>query len=148
MHSRATSKTSLFLMELIIVILFFSLASAVCVQLFAKSHLLSQENRKQNESIVWVQNISESFLASYDDTNALLTLFPGSILVDNCLTIYLDSDFETTEDANSSYTIKTTFSQSASMKYAKIVIWDRESSTKLQSLDLCKHIPERSRSHE
>ena len=36
-----SSRSALFLMELIFSILFFALASAVCVQLFVKAHLLS-----------------------------------------------------------------------------------------------------------
>ena len=35
---RTHSGSSLFLMELILAILFFSVASAVCVQLFARAH--------------------------------------------------------------------------------------------------------------
>lgn len=44
MTRKYTSHTSgLFLLELILAILFFSIASAVCVQLFVKSHLLSSQ---------------------------------------------------------------------------------------------------------
>ena len=42
-HNHMTHKSSLFLLELILAILFFSIASAVCVQLFVKSHLLSTQ---------------------------------------------------------------------------------------------------------
>lgn len=42
-RSRARS-SSLFLMELILAILFFSVASAVCVQFFVKSHLMSRDS--------------------------------------------------------------------------------------------------------
>ncbi len=42
-RSRARS-SSLFLMELILAILFFSVASAVCVEFFVKSHLLSRDS--------------------------------------------------------------------------------------------------------
>lgn len=42
-RSRARS-SSLFLMELILAILFFSVASAVCVQFFVKSHIMSQSS--------------------------------------------------------------------------------------------------------
>ena len=38
-------------MEMIIAILFFSLASAVCIQLFAKSHLLSTQTVNQNHAV-------------------------------------------------------------------------------------------------
>ena len=43
-RSRAQS-SSLFLMELILAILFFSVTSAVCVQFFVKSHLLSRDSK-------------------------------------------------------------------------------------------------------
>lgn len=49
-RSRARS-SSLFLMELILAILFFSVASAVCVQFFVKSHLLSRDSDALNHAV-------------------------------------------------------------------------------------------------
>ena len=43
MKVRESSKSSLFLLELMISIVFFALAAAGCVQVFAKAHMLSQE---------------------------------------------------------------------------------------------------------
>lgn len=43
MSTRNSSKSSLFLIELIIAILFFSIGSAVCVRAFMKAHSLSTE---------------------------------------------------------------------------------------------------------
>ena len=43
MSTRNSSKSSLFLIELIIAILFFSIGSAVCVRAFVKAHSLSTE---------------------------------------------------------------------------------------------------------
>ena len=54
-----SSKSSLFLMEILICILFFSIASAFCVQLFAKAHLLDQKTGRQNLTVMWTQNLSE-----------------------------------------------------------------------------------------
>ncbi len=54
-----SSKSSLFLMEILICILFFSIASAICVQLFAKAHLLDQKTGQQNLTIMWTQNLAE-----------------------------------------------------------------------------------------
>lgn len=42
-HKYTSHSSSLFLIELILAILFFSIASAVCVQLFVKSHSLSKK---------------------------------------------------------------------------------------------------------
>lgn len=49
-RNRARS-SSLFLMELIISILFFSVFSAVCVQFFVKSHLLSNDANALNHAV-------------------------------------------------------------------------------------------------
>ena len=56
-HSRST----LFLLELIIAIFFFSVASTVCIQLFAKSHLLSKQTINENHAVTQTQNLAESF---------------------------------------------------------------------------------------
>ncbi len=56
-----TSKSSMFLMELIIAILFFSLASAVCIQLFVKSHLLSSAASDDSRALLLCQNLSEIY---------------------------------------------------------------------------------------
>lgn len=66
------SKSSLFLMELIISILFFSIASAVCIQLFVKAHLLNNRTQEQNQTVVWSQNLAELWRA-YDGDNLLIS---------------------------------------------------------------------------
>lgn len=62
-------------MELIISILFFALASAVCIQLFVKAHLLGNETMEQNKAIMWCQNLAELFTecdGSLDEIYSLL----------------------------------------------------------------------------
>ena len=63
---------------MIIAILFFSLASAVCIQLFAKSHLLSTQTVNQNHAVIQAQNLAESYLALEGDINAMQDLFSPS----------------------------------------------------------------------
>lgn len=63
--------SSLFLLELIFAILFFSITSAVCVQVFVKSHILNQEaqiltlasqkTRDAAELLVSTDSLSDSF---------------------------------------------------------------------------------------
>lgn len=57
-RNRARS-SSLFLLELILAILFFSLASAVCVQFFVKAHLLSHNARNLNHAVNECSGIAE-----------------------------------------------------------------------------------------
>ena len=72
------SRSSLFLMELVIVILFFSLSSAVCVKLFVKAHQMDQNTVNMNHAMIWIQNYAEQFRANPTDMNE---------------TIYLDKDW-------------------------------------------------------
>lgn len=62
-----TSRSSLFLIELTISILFFALASAACIQLFVKAHLLDQNTQELNQTVVWSQNLAELWNASDAD---------------------------------------------------------------------------------
>ena len=73
-----TSKSGLFLMELIMSIMFFSLASAVCVELFVRSHTLSKSSVELNHAVVECDSVAEfiqgaggnieqdSFIYTYD----------------------------------------------------------------------------------
>ena len=56
-----SSKSSLFLMELILSILFFSLASAVCVQLFVKSHLINRQSTDMTNAVNLSQDVAEIY---------------------------------------------------------------------------------------
>lgn len=58
---RQTRKSSLFLIELIIAILFFSLSSAVCVTLFSASYRNTKESEYRNVAILEAQSMVELF---------------------------------------------------------------------------------------
>ena len=74
--------SSLFLLELIFAILFFSVASAVCVQVFVKSHTLSTEAHDLTQ-------------ASPDDMKNLLEdAYSDAVnIASENFTIFYDSDF-------------------------------------------------------
>ena len=61
------SRSSLFLIELTISILFFALASAACIQLFVKAHLLDKKTQETNQAVIWSQNLAELWNASDAD---------------------------------------------------------------------------------
>lgn len=65
------SKTALFLMELIIVILFFALTSAVCMQVFVKAHTIGQKTEGTNYAVLWADNAAECFFAYDGDEEAV-----------------------------------------------------------------------------
>ena len=91
---RKNSSSSLFLMELIIAILFFSLTSTVCIQLFVKAHLLTEESVNINQSILWTQNLAEGFLNSGGDLAGMKELFDQKLeLGEDHISLYFDNDW-------------------------------------------------------
>ena len=74
------SKSSLFLMELIIALLFFSLASTVCIRLFVNAHSLSAETVDQNYAVNYAQNMAEVFTGCDGDLQAMQKILSGSQL--------------------------------------------------------------------
>ena len=55
------SKSGLFLMELIVAFLFFSLASAICVQLFVKADTINEESIRKKEASSIAGNLIELY---------------------------------------------------------------------------------------
>ena len=105
-----SSKSSLFLIELIISILFFSLASAACIQLFVKAHLMDEKTQETNQIVMWSQNLSELWYATEGDLvsvyNRLVTDYStettGIQLTNNNskLSLYMDKDFSLCDPTN------------------------------------------------
>ncbi len=95
----SSSKTGLFLMELIIAILFFSLAGAVCIRLFVRSHIISEQSVELNHSVLWAQNTAEAFYGCNGDIQQMSELLDGSTVItgpdseEQVLTLAFDSDF-------------------------------------------------------
>lgn len=71
------SRSSLFLMELIIAILFFSLAGAVCIRLFVTAHSISQNTIARNHAITQTQNLAEAWLSAEGSQKLLAAALPG-----------------------------------------------------------------------
>ena len=63
MERTPAKRSSRFLLELMIAILFFCLASAVCVQIFVKAHTTSRETQELNTALEKVSGYTELFLA-------------------------------------------------------------------------------------
>lgn len=69
-HKYSAHTSGLFLLELILAILFFSIAGAICVQLFVKSHLLSKQAEQLSAAVNECSDAAEIILSS-DSQEAL-----------------------------------------------------------------------------
>ena len=116
---------------MIIAILFFSLASAVCIQLFARSHLLSTQTVNQNHAVIQAQNLAESTenrLSLEGNVAAMQDLFSPSELTDeNTLRLAFGSSWNlcTPEDNAGFYAeLKSTPAEETGIMKGEITVYD------------------------
>lgn len=85
-------------MELIMSILFFTLATTVCIQMFVKSHTLSEESVTLNHAVIICQSLADSFYGYDADMNQIATSYSdveyNGDKHEICL--YYDENFELT----------------------------------------------------
>lgn len=147
------SKSALVLMELIIVILFFSLASTVCIQLFSKSHLLSRQTVNENHAVIHAQNLAECFLATEGDLSQIRGLFDLSIpdTAEDTVTLLFDEDWNECGAENACYSASlVAHPEENGLISADITVelYASDSSEPIYSLTVIHHIPERRGDHD
>ena len=99
------SKSSLFLIELVIVILVFSLSAAVCLRMFFQSRLISNESRNISQASLAVQSVADSYKGMHGDYLKTTELLNGT-LVDSTITFYYNEVWEqVSSNTNASYTV-------------------------------------------
>ena len=155
------SKTSLFLMELIIVILFFSISAVVCVQLFVNAYSTNESTRKTAQGTVIVQNLSEQFLGCSGDLDAVRALYDSASVrngdSDAAFSVgYDDAWNEVGADASPAFVASLSVSDSAGnpcpgissaqpgdMMIATVEVYETASGTCIASQNVKYHVPYR-----
>lgn len=102
-----TSKSSLFLMELIIAILFFAIASGMCMQIFVKAHLITKQTNREQNAVVASDSVIAALKNASGDLNQVASLFEGKIENEQ-VTIWLNESFQITSSNQSMYYIAVT----------------------------------------
>ena len=123
------SGTSLFLMELMVAILFFSVASAVCMQLFARAHLIDLKTRNMNHAISVAQTQVEEIRGSVE--------VPALPEISN--TIYYDSDWNVVMDENAPFVCKVTCLNHEDLMNIRVEVYDVERGEELYTLQTAKY---------
>jgi len=77
MRGRAISGSGLFLIELMLAIMIFALAAAICLRVFVASDQISAESVQLNRAVLSAQSSAESFKASGGDLNETARILSG-----------------------------------------------------------------------
>lgn len=141
------SKSSLFLIELIIVILFFSLASTVCVQLFVKSHLLDKKTKHTNLGVKVCQNYAEIFSGVNGDAEAFYDIVANDIharTANGCIICYSEKGVvvhsDSTEERQSTFECRISFTEVDRIVTATISFLSTGDDEEIYSLTVKKYV--------
>ena len=114
-----TSKSAIFLFELMIIILVFTLAAAVCVQVFASAFNMSTESRELTMSSMNAQTVAEQFKTGKPDIEPL----------------YFDKGWAATDAGNAYYIVELEEQQGApQMRDAWVYVYKKNSDEAIYSL--------------
>lgn len=144
------SGTSLFLMELMVAILFFSIASAVCMQLFARAHLIDLKTRNLNRAVAVSESILEGVRGCEDPMEGVRLLYPeasaeGTVsgksdTASAVMTIYFDPEWNAVQDESAPFVCNVTINRNGSLLNTIVQIRDVEKSKELYSLSTAKYL--------
>lgn len=142
MKRSSAKRSSLFLLELIIAILFFSLASAVCIQVFTRAHMTGLQNDQLNRAINEATSAAEAFLASDGTPGGVAALLEGAQTQDEHVYTFFGSDWQPTDQDNASFILLMAIDGEGPLLNGKIVVTPAEQESKtLYGLELQKYLP-------
>ena len=72
------SRSTLLLMEQVIMVMFFAIAAILCIQIFVYAHRTSIKNAQRTEASVVVQSVAEELKCSGGDYEAISRLHGGN----------------------------------------------------------------------
>lgn len=131
MKKNTPSKSSLFLIELIIAILFFTIASGICIQLFSKSFLLSQSSKNLSTASRLVSNTAEVLESCGGYLEETQSLFPESVTDGDSILFYYNASWEKCSEADGKFTLIATVTGDASAKSVSISSYETKKPEKL-----------------
>ena len=92
--SRHNSGTSLFLMEMILALLFLSLSSAACIQIFAAARKSRLQAEQWNQIQALTTSVGEVLEGTDGTDEQILSLLPGGIKKDTSLIWYYNRNWQ------------------------------------------------------
>lgn len=131
-------KSSLFLMEIMINILFFAVLVTICLQLFFKAHNLSEDTTSLHRAVTACTSIAEVYQSNHDGKEVIMTMYPDAIALNNTILIYFDENYLPCNEAFSTYRAVLDHSNSPD---ASITFYVQESSEILYSLAVSSYMP-------
>lgn len=141
MNTVGRSRTSLFLMEMIVTILFFSLAGAVCVKCFVNAHMIGRETQELNHAVAIATGYAEVMRGTDGDIDSIIAVYPEAIKGDDSFfEVFYDENFLPCDDDNAKYVGDVTLTPNGAIQNMNIKIARLSDSSIIYELDATKYM--------
>jgi len=99
------TKSSIFLMEIILNLLLFSVLCVCSLQFFMKAYKLTEETTTLHHAVTFCSNIASIYESGNGDIDIIYDAHPYAIHVDEQILIYLDKDYNECDHEHGIYYI-------------------------------------------
>lgn len=141
MNRYKKSKTSLFLMELVITILFFSICAAVCMQLFVRTHVLGQKTQELNHAVCEAQGFAEVMRGTNGELDDIIAYYPNAVSDgESFFEIFYDSDFNKCDVDSAVYVADVTLTPNGAIQNMDIKIVRLSDYEEIYTLNATKYM--------
>lgn len=134
--SQHNSSTSLFLMEMILALLFLSLCSAACIQIFAAARKNRIQAEQWNQIQALTTSVGEALEGSNGSPKQLLALLPDGTQTDNSLIWYYDHSWQNCSRDEADYEMVFVLSTTSSEKSGELSFRNIPENTMLYQITL------------
>ena len=138
------SRSGLFLMEMIISILFFSITSAITVQLFIKAHNIDDQSVSLSQGSIILQNVAEVFRSCDGDFEQTSLQFDDLISehTENSFHIYYNETWNpSSQPSQKGYTLEAVFSETDQLRALNLSIYSNQDNQIILELNVLKNKP-------
>lgn len=141
MDKYAKSKTSLFLMEIIITVLFFCICSAICMKLFVGAHVLEKKTFELNHAVEAAQGFSEVMRGTDGNIDSIVEVYPKAVKgADDFFEVFYDENFVECEFQNATYAADITLEPNGAIQNMEVTVFVIETYEEIYNLTATKYM--------
>lgn len=133
-------KSSIFLLEIILNIIFFAITATICVQLFFKAHMLSNHAQLLHNAVSSCSSIAEIYQSGRNGKELVLSLYPNAIELNSTILFYFDKNYTPCNEIDSTYRAILEYEKQKST--AKISFFSKGSTEEIYSFTFSSYVPQ------
>ena len=123
MAGKKSFESNAVFIELILSILFFSLAAAVCVRIFVGANQISNRSINVGNAVIAAENFAECFKGTDGDIEEV-ALMNGAEVAEGTLIMYYDADWNECDSELAQFVLEMSPVDSDGVKYSDITVKD------------------------